>query len=1359
MGVSKKIIFFLILFIVMVISVFYFFTIPYGENIIRGAIENKISKSLGLQVRIGSFETNLFSHIQLSDITIPQIFDTVKSPLMTVDYARVEFRLWHLISLKPYIDQVIIDSLSVNVARDSSGYRLPVFAGKKKKNKTRKPLNFGLKLGRLDLNNSSVAYDDYTLPLLISAGNVNVNVEEQKNLTYKFRLVADAWKTMYRAKSVSINSLYASGILSHDQITIEKLELAFPDLLFSLRSTLDMGKSPLQINGNAKIQGDIIPIIGMFGELIPQRFYPLKGSFDTNIGFEGTINDPNVTFSMGLKNIELIDTSLDNLCLEGDYRKQAINLQKIYLELLDGTMSGKGTVALDSLLYHDFSLEVSGISFEKIWELIYRETSPYSGYLNGFLETKGPLKIPKKLIATARLSFDNATYQSKKLESIKTKISYKDNVFSLDLKQNTTELSTGIKLLGEEIKGNFQFVTTNPGVLAGFAKIFDMRGSLYIEGAVSGKLENPSITANINFKDIRLHGFPIDYLNGGVIYENKRIFLKECKFSGSLASADSLTFPFHIPGLHSGLNYTGSLDGPVNNPVGQIDINLSRPTYNNIQFDSINTKITVADRNVVIEHSRIVKDSLEINIGGALTIPSIRGNANLVFTKRAIDNPKNDVKQTEEVEKKGISDADEPFLGNMTFEFAFADSGNILLNARGKDMNVGQIGKIYSDSLNIDGILDFQLDFNGTPQNPFGSLQFVLNKPAFNGMTFDSVRSNLRIDSEKLVFEMLEVYINKQKTWAKAEIGLKRSSKGYPSITGQSYINCSAEGKNITVQLLKLIMPPEMNFSGSSTYKLDCRGIIRKPSIRGNFNIIDSELYVKHDSPPIQNINIHAVLQDSVITIDPAEGTISNLPVLVKGFVATSDWEKFRTEMTVLSSDQKVLEGAGTVSSDMLEYQVDISDFDVALLQTIVPDLKKLSGRMNAMMRISGHLKDPELAGYVKVSEVIFIPPLLDLPLTQGYAELHFDSNTVNLDSLSINMDKGKILAFGNAAHSKGSLTQLEINSKVQNIKINRPKDFSLVIDSSDLNFTKQDNYYDLKGEIILGESRFVKNFQPRNLLPYLQKIKRPPKEPIPIFQQIRMNVLIRSSQKLWIDNNFARMRVRSEIGLFGTFDRPNITGRLSVEEGYIIYLDKKFMIVRGIVDSFDPNLFNPVFDFQAETNLKNYQTVSRKPYNITLVFGGTLEKVSLELTSDPPQDKSDIIALLTVGATRDQLAGKSSDGSDVTLSEILKERAEALSSQKISGYFSQKVGNLLNLEDVSIEGNLFNAGKSSGPQLIASEKISDRMEITYTTAVGHLNEQRIRLDYRLNKYFSVESETDQRGRSGVDLKYRLRFK
>ena len=81
-----------------------------------------------------------------------------------------------------------------------------------------------------------------------------------------------------------------------------------------------------------------------------------------------------------------------------------------------------------------------------------------------------------------------------------------------------------------------------------------------------------------------------------------------------------------------------------------------------------------------------------------------------------------------------------------------------------------------------------------------------------------------------------------------------------------------------------------------------------------------------------------------------------------------------------------------------------------------------------------------------------------------------------------------------------------------------------------------------------------------------------------------------------------------------------------------------------------------------------------------------------------------------------------------------------------------------MGLDELAIEGNLFNFGRDWNPALLASKKISKKFEITLKTKVGHLNENSVRLAYRLSDHFSLEGETDQEGTGGLDLKYGIRF-
>ena len=99
------------------------------------------------------------------------------------------------------------------------------------------------------------------------------------------------------------------------------------------------------------------------------------------------------------------------------------------------------------------------------------------------------------------------------------------------------------------------------------------------------------------------------------------------------------------------------------------------------------------------------------------------------------------------------------------------------------------------------------------------------------------------------------------------------------------------------------------------------------------------------------------------------------------------------------------------------------------------------------------------------------------------------------------------------------------------------------------------------------------------------------------------------------------------------------------------------------------------------------------------------------------------------------------------------------LSSKKVSSFISNKAGSVFGFDEFSVEGNLFQFNKSWGPRLVASRKISSRIDLTYSTTVGHLNDHGVRLGYTLTPRLSIQGETDRAGRSGIDLRYGIKFK
>jgi hypothetical protein len=104
--------------------------------------------------------------------------------------------------------------------------------------------------------------------------------------------------------------------------------------------------------------------------------------------------------------------------------------------------------------------------------------------------------------------------------------------------------------------------------------------------------------------------------------------------------------------------------------------------------------------------------------------------------------------------------------------------------------------------------------------------------------------------------------------------------------------------------------------------------------------------------------------------------------------------------------------------------------------------------------------------------------------------------------------------------------------------------------------------------------------------------------------------------------------------------------------------------------------------------------------------------------------------------------------------------QASRYSSAQIASVLEYQVKRLLDLDRVSIEGNLFSLSGTNQPIFTAQKSLTDRLSLTYSTSIGESNMQGLRLNYRIGEHFFIVTETTQREETqyGVDLKYKIQF-
>ncbi len=1337
-----------------IVFLLFLLTLSPGERLLKGFAEKQLKQRVGLEVSIGQLETNLLSRLQLRDVQIYQMQAGETIPFLTLNYAKMEYSLADLLSRRLHIRSLDIDSLNLTILRDTSGaFNLPLPRSSAKPDSSLKKTQLQIQFDQLSLRKASLQYLDNLIPIYALLHNLNFGAEYQGNETYSYTVQVDSGRAEYQDIPLTIDDLQLAGMVSPKQLRVDSISTHLPGFDFMGNGEVIIVDEDTLIRGDFRLQGNPGSLLHGIAEHWPKQLSPIRGDMNLTFGLRGSISHPKVSTRVELTKFDIASARIHSGLLEADWEPGHIDLENIKVELLGGVISGQGEVLTDSLFTSKLSMSVKGVDLAKVCESLYDKPSPYQGKISGQLSTSGPAKDPKALNINANFGLRQIKYRSKSLPDFSTKLSYEKEMASFWFGQGNSEISAKAKLHGEFVEGEFSARIPELEPLAAFFDFPELTGQLEIQGMLGGKLSSPEIRAEVKAQDIKYQNFPLDSLNAHLLYRDKQAYVSGLQFAGNLDPIDTLRPPLHIADIKGGIIYQGYASGSVDSLKGELIVDLIQPGYGDIAFDKGQIKIEIEDQLITLSSLQLLRDSLLIEGVGEFDIPTARGKCDIELLQVQPDRL-SDLSQGLE----GIQVEGRP-AGKIIATFDLTKTNQLSVQLDGDKIELDKLNLLLAQSQDIGGFLQFSLNLSGNLDHPQAELDFYLRKPRFQSVEMDSLLGHMAFASQSFIFEPIELHDKGHYSWITGKVDLKKKEDGTYFISHSSLLQGRAKGESFDLSLFNPFIPQGIRVSGHASYDLSWNGTLANPNPVGKLSVSDGSLQPGPEKEAIRQIKVILSVQDSILNVENVSGVIRETPFKFQAQVTASKWKRFELETSLAISDFGTVSGKGTISQDSMEFTAQINQMDLSLLQPFLTDVEKLSGTLNTEVRVIGLLESPQLEGQLEVQGLVMQPLFLDTPMTGGVVKVGFSQNQVYLDSLFIQMGGGTVFATGTLTHELGKLSDANVQAVIKDVNINRPREANVLVRSAQFNYRKQNNYYLLEGDIVMGESRFLANFKPQSILSFVQAVERPKKELPPFLQQIRMDIRLRESEKIWIDNNLARLRLHTELGIVGSPAQPNVTGRVSVEEGYILYLDRKFKVKNGVVDFVDPDRLNPIIDFAAEATVKTYRATEMTPYTVTITIAGPLDEVVVELKSEPPLDKSNILSLLTLGVSRDELVGKDTEGKEGSLSSALLERAQSFSSQKISGYTTGKLGDLLGLDQMSIEGNLFRFDRSWGPQLLASKRISRRMTMTYITTVGHFNERSIRLDYELSRHFSLEGETDQRGRSGMSLKYKLRSK
>lgn len=1249
-------------------------------------------------------------------------------PLFQAERIRIGFRIVSLLRSNIDLGSIVIDSPRAYVlVRPDGSTNIPTPRLRDFRGRTMPQELIDLGVRRFQINHGIVQLNAKTISLDLSGEDLRTGLQYvpaqslyRGTLSSRNLHVVSGWTQPFTA------DVRTSFLLGGDHAEIQNLALAAGRSKLEATATVHHLASP---SGQFQLRADVdaseaARLLGVSGVRSGDVQVAGAGTFDSNnYSFTGTANGRDLAYRKGRFAIARAGLHSDvSLTANGLFFK------KLVVNALGAKLSGEAELARFQRLR--FTGRVEGLAVREAARLLANRPLPWSGALSGPVEVESSISSPLR-----DLKFTMAA----RISPGKNGVPISGSIpFSYDQRARAIRLGDSHILLPHSTLA----VSGTPG--RSLAVVFDtsdlnewkpaldlisdsgmkiptpvslLGGEASFKGTVTGPLQTPTIAGLFHASKVRYQHVLLDTFRANVRADQNSLSFTD--FSASQAS------------LHATASGSVGLAHWIATP--------SSPVHLRLTFRNAGIAALLAANDQPAEAHGLVSGSLTLN--GTIENPSGGGRVNaksIEIHGEHIDSLLADIQLSGNrliVERGTAQTGDANLSYGLTYEhapgswmrgilaghldsnnFSFASlqtihayepglSGRLQIHAKG----AGEMSDAGFAIRKLDGNL--RLSGVALGGVPYGNMSLAANTEGkMLAASFTGRLRNSRFDGSGKV-QLTRDYrtegsLNLEQIELSKVISLlpeAQRNELSPPFEGVLQGGCSFRGP--------LAKPGQM----SASIRLETVELRPKLGTKAPALPHAADLILRNSQPILIDI------ENRVANIRSAEFTGNNTKLDAKGRIA----------LNRESSASVALAG----------------DINLQILRLLDPNLRS-AGIAKVQASVAGTLVNPAVNGSLELRDASFSSETFPNGLDHANGLIRFDQNRATIQSLTAESGGGKIAMTGFATFGGGTPMVYRLEANARDVRL-RHNGASTTF-NADLHYTGTSQKSLFSGNVTVTKAAFNPNTDVGNLFAESLTAGADPSTANTFLQNVRLEIDVESAPSLELATSLGR-NVEAEINLRlrGTPDRPAVLGSVSLNQGQIQLFGNKYTINRGEVNFFNPVKIEPTLDLDLQTQARGVTV------NITVT--GTMDRLNVSYRSDPPLQSGDIIALLATGRAPGQTSTLSRS-QVASQAPLLATGASALLGSAISPN-SSRLQRFFGVTHLKIDPMLQGVENVPQARLTLEQQISRQVTITYVTNLSRTAEQIFRLEWALNREYSLVAVRDENGLFGVDIQYKKRFK
>ncbi len=428
-------------------------------------------------------------------------------------------------------------------------------------------------------------------------------------------------------------------------------------------------------------------------------------------------------------------------------------------------------------------------------------------------------------------------------------------------------------------------------------------------------------------------------------------------------------------------------------------------------------------------------------------------------------------------------------------------------------------------------------------------------------------------------------------------------------------------------------------------------------------------------------------------------------------------------------------------------------------LELILPEAR-LRGVISALGRVGGSLRQPALDGQADLSAGQLILSGFPHAFDDASAVVLAYPDRIKLDHLTATVAGGALRAEGTLFTDGLAVNDYRFQAKTEGFRLLYPEGWLLAGDAL-LTLVPEEGGRLVQGSVDLDRADYLRDLRVgavQLLQGMLRRQRLEAGSVDPTLAQTRLNVLLRVPDGLRIDNNVADLRGSAELTVRGDLARPVVLGTVELEPGgELLYSDTRYQVDRGLMTFSSSTRINPQIDLVARSKVRDY--------DVTLNLSGSLNRLQVNLASDPPLPDLEVLSLLTTGETLTRGIAFGNDEPGSTLGSSGQVARGILVGQAAS-VVSSRVKKLFGFDTFRIDPLSAAGDSGSTARVTFGKQLSKDLFVTYSNDPSSNRDNIVKVEWQALPGLVIEvtsvdqltfSQSDN-GALAVDLRWQKRY-